>query len=126
MRPEESGALGFGAWDLDLATQEMYWSETTRKLFGVAADQPVTLSTFLSRLGPEDRVRVETAVDRARAQGTNFDMSFQMASGTAADGQWIRVLAGIEPDDAGPTAASTGHCARHQPGQATRAGAANP
>ena len=111
MRPEESGAsgfgalgfgpLGFGAWDLDLVTQEMYWSETTRKLFGVAADQPVTLSTFLSLLGPEDRVRAEAVVDRARGRGSNFDMSFQVTGGTATEGQWIRVLAGIVPDDAG-------------------------
>jgi two-component system, LuxR family, sensor kinase FixL len=101
MRPEESGALGFGAWDLDLVTQEMYWSETTRKLFGIAADQPVTLATFWSLLGPEDRARIESTIDRARAQGTNFDISFQVFGGASASGQWIRVLAGIVPDDAG-------------------------
>jgi two-component system sensor kinase FixL len=101
MRSEDSGALGFGAWDLDLATDEMYWSETTRKLFGVAADQPVTMATFLSLLGPEDRARAEAAVDRARTDGTNFDMSFQVPGVAAGDGLWIRVLAGIVPDDSG-------------------------
>ncbi|WP_407159571.1 sensor protein FixL [Bradyrhizobium sp. STM 3557] len=106
MRPEDSGAtgfgaLGFGAWDLDLATQEMYWSETTRKLFGVAADQPVTLATFWSLLGPEDRARVERGIDRARVQGTSFDISLQVPGGAASDSQWIRVLAGIVPDEAG-------------------------
>src|SRR5690242_21932940 len=87
MRPEESGALGFGAWDLDLVTQEMYWSETTRKLFGIAADQPVTLATFWSLLGPEDRARIESTIDRARAQGTNFDISFQVFGGASASGR---------------------------------------
>jgi two-component system, LuxR family, sensor kinase FixL len=101
MRAEDSGALGFGAWDLDLATQEMYWSETTRKLFGLAADQPVTLGTLWSLLGPENRILVERAIDRARVQGINFDVSFQVPGGTTAGGQWIRVLAGIVPDDAG-------------------------
>jgi two-component system sensor kinase FixL len=101
MRPEDPGALGFGAWDLDLVTQEMYWSETTRKLFGAAADQPVTLATFLSQLRPVDRNQIEVAIDRARSDGANFDMSFQLPGSAAADGQWIRVLAGIVPDESG-------------------------
>ena len=42
--------FGVGTWDLDLATRDLAWSATTRSLFGVAADQPVTYELFLSLL----------------------------------------------------------------------------
>lgn len=97
MHPEHARVLGFGAWDLNLQTQEFYWSDTTRKLFGVSSDEPVTLSSFLPLLHLADRVAVEAALAKARLQGEPFDVSFKLAGGD----QWIRVLAGIVPDAAG-------------------------
>jgi two-component system sensor kinase FixL len=97
MGPDSRLALGFGAWDLDLASGAFYWSVTTRKLFGVTADQPVTYGSFLSLLAAEDRGPVEAAIEHARDQSTGFDMSFKVAGG----GHWIRVLAGVVPDEAG-------------------------
>ncbi|MFN5685754.1 PAS domain-containing protein, partial [Bradyrhizobium sp.] len=90
-RPEDANALGFGAWDLDLATGDFYWSATTRKLFGVGADDPVTFAVFLALLAPEDRAAVEAAIEHSRQQGTGFDMSFKVPGGD----HWIRVLAGV-------------------------------
>ncbi|MDU6730302.1 MAG: PAS domain S-box protein, partial [Bradyrhizobium sp.] len=95
-RPEDANALGFGAWDLDLATGDFYWSATTRKLFGVGADDPVTFAVFLALLAPEDRAAVEAAIEHSRQQGTGFDMSFKVPGGD----HWIRVLAGVVPDAA--------------------------
>jgi two-component system sensor kinase FixL len=97
VRPDDARALGFGAWDLDLASGEFYWSVTTRKLFGIPADQPVTYGLFLSLLAPEDRTPVEAAIEHSRHQGTGFDMAFKVPNG----GHWIRVLAGVVPDEAG-------------------------
>ncbi|WP_085962802.1 sensor protein FixL [Bradyrhizobium sp. ORS 285] len=96
-RPEDAQALGFGAWDLDLATGDFYWSATTRKLFGVETDQPVTYGSFLALLAAGDRAPVEAAIEHARHQGTWFDMSFKVPNG----GHWIRVLAGVVPGDDG-------------------------
>ncbi|WP_409999071.1 sensor protein FixL [Bradyrhizobium sp. SZCCHNPS1003] len=96
-RPDDARTLGFGAWDLDLASGEFYWSVTTRKLFGVATDEPVTYGSFLALLAPEDRAPVEAAIEDSRRQSTGFDMSFKMSG----SGHWIRVLAGVVPDEAG-------------------------
>ncbi|WP_409999034.1 sensor protein FixL [Bradyrhizobium sp. SZCCHNRI2007] len=96
-RPDDARTLGFGAWDLDLASGEFYWSVTARKLFGVAADEPVTYGSFLALLAPEDRAPVEAAIEDSRRQSTGFDMSFKMSG----SGHWIRVLAGVVPDEAG-------------------------
>jgi len=97
LRPEDARALGFGAWDLDLASGEFYWSVTTRKLFGISADQHVTYGSFLALLALEDRAPVEAAIEYTRNQGAGFDMSFKVPDG----GHWIRVLAGVVPDEAG-------------------------
>ncbi len=97
LRPDDAHPLGFGAWDLDLATGEFYWSVTTRKLFGVAPEQPVTYESFLTLLGEEDRSAVQAAIEQTRRQGTGFDMSLKVPGG----GHWVRVLAGVVPGETG-------------------------
>ena len=37
---------GVGTWDLEFSTQQLTWSNTTRKLFGVSPDQPVDYDLF--------------------------------------------------------------------------------
>ena len=44
---------GIGIWDLDLSTHKLLWSETTRKLFGVPNELPLTYELFLSLLEPQ-------------------------------------------------------------------------
>lgn len=39
---------GIGTWDLDLSTQRLLWSSTTRALFGVPRELPLTYNLFLS------------------------------------------------------------------------------
>ena len=46
---------GIGIWDLDLSTHKLLWSKTTRKLFGVPNELPLTYELFLSLLEPRDR-----------------------------------------------------------------------
>lgn len=101
MRPEDIGALGFGAWDLDLDTRKLEGSDITRRLFGIAADQPLSLETLLACLAPDDRSRMEAAIGRIQTTAdSGFDVSFKV---TCADqpSQWIRMLAGVVHDEAG-------------------------
>src|SRR6202051_1191512 len=80
--------FGVGTWDLDLSTRALEWSDTTRNLFGVARDQPVTYELFLSLLEPKDRERTEQAIRRPAETGGNFDVSFK-GGGAAAAGEWV-------------------------------------
>ena len=75
--------FGVGTWDLDLSTQELEWSDTTRSLFGVTRDTPVTYELFLSLLEPRDRERTEQAIKRIAEIGGSFDVSFKVG-GTQA------------------------------------------
>ena len=56
---------GIGVWDLDLATHQLLWSNTTRALFCVPDDLPLTYDFFLSLLDPEERERTRRAVARS-------------------------------------------------------------
>ena len=92
--------FGVGMWDLDLSTQRLEWSDTTRSLFGVAQDTPVTYQLFLSLLEPKDRERTEQAIKRVAETGGNFDLSFKVGRTPAAN-QWLRVRGGLIRDEDG-------------------------
>ena len=92
--------FGVGTWDLDLSTRELEWSDTTRSLFGIARDTPVTYELFLSLLEPKDRDPTEQAIKRTAEVGGNFDVSFRVGR-TPGSGHWIRVRGGLVKDEAG-------------------------
>jgi PAS domain S-box-containing protein len=50
---------GLGIWDVDLITGQREWTLETRQIVGVPADIPITADTFLTRIHPDDRARVE-------------------------------------------------------------------
>ena len=93
--------FGVGSWDLDLATRDLVWSATTRSLFGVADDRPVTYELFLSLLSPDDRQRTEQAITRIIDAGGDFDLSFHL-HGNNGRSQWIRLRANLISDDGAP------------------------
>lgn len=92
--------FGVGTWDLNLATRELEWSETTRNLFGIPRDEPVSYDLFLSLLEPRDRELTEREIARVTEFGGNFDVSFRVGAASGA-GQWIRERGGVVEDEAG-------------------------
>lgn len=80
--------FGVGTWDLDLTTQKLQWSDTTKDIFGVARDQPITYGLFLSLLDPVDRERTEEAIKKVAESGEKMDVSFRIG-GRAGSGHWI-------------------------------------
>ncbi len=88
---------GLGTWDLDLATKDLVWSSTTRRLFGVPNEQAVNYKLFLSLLEPADRERTEQAVSRSVQSGGYFDLSYRLsrASGRA---HWVRTRGSLVHD----------------------------
>lgn len=57
-------SAGAGLWSLDPATGRFWVSDRARKLFEFPADSSVTLAVVLQSIHPEDRERVEQAVER--------------------------------------------------------------
>ena len=92
--------FGVGTWDLDLATRELEWSDTARRLFGVEQDRAVSYDRFLMLLPPGDRERVAQAIGRATESGGGVDLSFKVG-GPTGRGHWIRARAGVIRDESG-------------------------
>lgn len=91
---------GIGIWDLDLVTQGLLWSNTTRILFGVPKDLPLTYDLFLSLLEPQDRERTDQAVRRSVETGCTFDMQYRIDRGSQSH-QWVRALGSVVRDEKG-------------------------
>jgi two-component system, LuxR family, sensor kinase FixL len=92
--------FGVGTWDLNLATRELEWSETTRSLFGISQDKPVSYDRFLALLEPKDREHAAGEIARVIQFGGNFDISFRVGA-PSGTGQWIRARGGLVKDEAG-------------------------
>ncbi|MDP3085485.1 MAG: PAS domain-containing protein, partial [Rubrivivax sp.] len=68
------GCAGFGAWDLDLDSNELHWSEGVAPLFGHAdGELATTYENFLAAVHPEDRAGLIAAVDECVRLGTGYE-----------------------------------------------------
>jgi PAS domain S-box-containing protein len=66
-------AADVGEWDVDMASETMYWPPRVKTMFGISADVPVTLADFYDGVHPDDRERTlasfaNTADPRLRSQ----------------------------------------------------------
>jgi two-component system sensor kinase FixL len=88
---------GVGGWDLDLSSGELAWSNTTRRLFGVLENDPVSYDRFLSLLEPDDREQTEKAVRRSIENGDHFDLSYRLNRPPGVV-HWVRVRGSLVKD----------------------------
>ena len=98
-RPHERVRLGLdgagiGTWDLDLLTNELNWSDTTRRLFRLKGEQPVSYELFLSLLDPQDRERTAQAIKRSAETGCDFDIQYRIG-GSREAGHWVRARGAV-------------------------------
>jgi two-component system, LuxR family, sensor kinase FixL len=91
---------GLGTWDLDLSTKELIWSATTRRLFGVSSDKPVSYDLFLSALEPADRDRTEQGIKRSVESGSYFDLSYRLSKPLGV-AHWVRLRGSLVKDQKG-------------------------
>jgi two-component system sensor kinase FixL len=91
---------GIGTWDLDLATRELVWSDTTKRLFGISSEKPVTYDLFLSLLEFQDRERTEQAVKRSVETDCSFDVQYRLGEESPSR-QWVRARGSVVRDEQG-------------------------
>ena len=91
---------GIGIWDLDLSTHGLLWSNTTRTLFGVPNNLPLTYELFLSLLEPQDREPTDQAVKRSVETGCSFDMQYHVG-GQSPLRRWVRARGSVIRDEQG-------------------------
>ena len=99
---ERTGRLaGVGGWELDLRTNEMTWSDQTRRIHEVAPDYRPDLDSALRFFPAQARPVVMAAISDAIAHGTAWDLELPLVT---ADGRELRVrsLGEIEHESGRP------------------------
>ncbi|WP_348649011.1 ATP-binding protein [Rhizobium sp. P38BS-XIX] len=71
----EAGRLG--AWELDLATKELFTSPTCRRIFGRGSDDNFTYLDLLDSIHPDDIARVQEAIDVTVATGADYSTEYR-------------------------------------------------
>lgn len=83
---------GIGAWQIDLANEEVLWTDEVYRIFELQPTQFVPgIKAMLAFLEPEERLVLQTAMDRAIDEGESWDLELQAR--TAGRRQvWVRVI----------------------------------
>ncbi|MDF0555703.1 PAS domain S-box protein [Kamptonema sp. UHCC 0994] len=72
-------ASRMGTWNWNLQTGKITWSDNLEALFGLEPGEfDGSFEMFVARLHPNDRDRVQSAVERAIATGENYDIEFRI------------------------------------------------
>lgn len=68
-----------GSWDLEIATDSLYWSAQVHEMFGISrAEFEASYEGFLARVHPDDRLRVHAASELARKGETRLDLEHRI------------------------------------------------
>jgi PAS domain S-box-containing protein len=71
-----SAHLGSFSWDPERG--DVIWDRRTRALFGVAEDERMSYEGFMALIAPEDRERVEQAVQRSLEIGAEYRTQYRI------------------------------------------------
>ncbi|RYE91023.1 MAG: PAS domain S-box protein, partial [Myxococcales bacterium] len=93
-------AGGLGAWDLDLASEELETSPLCRAAHGRGPDEAFSYRDLQAAIHPDDRARVEAAVAHSLATGDDYDTEYRVVW---PDGQvrWLLVRGRAAHDGSG-------------------------
>jgi PAS domain S-box-containing protein len=78
-----------GGWESDLETGERFWFGRTHELMDMHSRQTPSSEEAWSRVHPDDRARLQIALDNAKVHRTSFEEEFRV---THTDGsvRWLR------------------------------------
>ncbi len=94
-------AANIGTWDWDIRSGELYWSEQIAPLFGYRKGELKTsYDNFLQAVHPDDRERVQRAVDACIERGTRYDIDHRIVW---PDGSihWVNEKGDVTRDESG-------------------------
>jgi PAS domain S-box-containing protein len=95
-------AAEVGLWDVDLATDTLYWPARVKSMFGISPDVPVSMSDFYAGLHAHDRERVVAALDAAAnpAERALYDVEYRTVGREDGIVRWLAAKGrGIFRDD---------------------------
>ncbi|WP_454884808.1 ATP-binding protein [Sphingomonas oryzagri] len=81
-----------GVWSYTVATGELTTSETCRLNFGRDPGEDFTYADLLAAVHPADHERVQAAITRSLAEGTDYDIEYRLIT-PAGETRWIGIRA---------------------------------
>lgn len=89
---DRTGRLaGVGAWEVDLHTDVVTWSDETRRLHAVGPGFVPTLQNALEFIAPEGRAVIEAAIKTGIERGIPWDLELPLID-AAGRALWVRAL----------------------------------
>ncbi|MBS2012963.1 MAG: PAS domain S-box protein [Deltaproteobacteria bacterium] len=88
-------AANVGAWQVDLATTNVTWSDATFRICEVSPPFAPTMSEMLAMCAPESRVLLEKAIRAAVETGLGWDLELATTTGRGRS-TWVRLVAEVE------------------------------
>lgn len=84
-------AAEVGTWDLDIINQRVWWDERCKELYGFDQDDVVPYEQVLFYIHPDDRLRVDAAVQWALdpQSGGRYDIQFRTIGATNGQLRWL-------------------------------------
>jgi len=89
-----------GAWELDLETLQVYWSDQVYHIHGLPVSQPPSFEEAVNFYPPESRSIILEAIRAAQERGATWDVEVPFVN---AQGKrlWVRVVGKALRDDQG-------------------------
>lgn len=92
---------GMGAWECDLRTHRLFWSDGVAVAFGVPPSEfTLTFESFMSRLHPDEVSSFGNSIKACISQGAPFNLELRMVDSDGKD-RWIHVGGSVQRDDEG-------------------------
>lgn len=89
---ERTGRVaGVGGWQLELASNELVWSQQTRRIHEVPPDFKPDVARAIDFYAEEARPRIQAAVERCLADGTPWDLELPLVTATGRR-IWVRAV----------------------------------
>ena len=82
-----------GLWEFYTAAGELIWDDTTRRIYGVPLDGPVNYDTFIARIHPDDRERVDRVAGKFTVPGSTgrFFTEYRIIRANDGAERWLKV-----------------------------------
>ncbi|RJX44175.1 hypothetical protein DM826_03620 [Halonotius aquaticus] len=87
-----------GAWEYDLRTADLYWTDEVYQIYGLSTDVTITSERAIAAYHPADRPAIEDAFERAVADGDAYDLELRLIDDTDTV-RWVRTRGEPQSDD---------------------------
>ncbi|MDS0260619.1 helix-turn-helix domain-containing protein [Haloarcula sp. S1CR25-12] len=79
-----------GAWEYDIDSAELFWTDGTRRIHGVDSEYEPTLEAALDFFHSEDRPEIKRLFERCVESGTPYNAEVRLHTSTGEE-RWVRV-----------------------------------